>query len=138
SFHVHGTVFTQAHDGAFTELLFDLAQCCRQRFLFVFVDSHYYSCHAGRSNCASPWTSVLLRQLYCIVIQYQVFCRNCCQSVFNAYSVASRRTLSRSPLKHSRRVIPSPFEVAKPNQTVPTGFTSLPPSGPAIPLMEIA
>ena len=39
-FHVHGTVFTQAHDGAFTELLFDLAQRCRQRFLFVFVDSH--------------------------------------------------------------------------------------------------
>ncbi len=25
---------------------FNLAQCCRQRFLFVFVDSHYYSCHA--------------------------------------------------------------------------------------------
>ena len=24
-----------------------LAQCCRQRFLFVFVDSHFYSCHAG-------------------------------------------------------------------------------------------
>ena len=83
-FHIHGTVFTQAHDGAFTELLFDLAQCCRQRFLFVFVDSHYYSCHAGRSDCASPWISVLLVQLYCMVIQYQVFCRNCCQSVFNA------------------------------------------------------
>ena len=39
-FYVHRTVFTQAHDGAFTELLFDLTQRCRQRFLFVFVDSH--------------------------------------------------------------------------------------------------
>ena len=42
-FHIHGAVFTQAHDGAFTELLFDLAQCSRQRFLFVFVDRHCYS-----------------------------------------------------------------------------------------------
>ena len=40
-------VFTQAHDGAFTKLFLNLAQCCRQRFLFVFVDSHFYSCHAG-------------------------------------------------------------------------------------------
>ena len=81
SFHVHGTVFTQTHDGAFTELLFDLAQRCSQRFLFVFVDSHYYSCHTG---CYRIVNSVLLRQLYCMVIQYQVFCRNCCQRRLSA------------------------------------------------------
>ena len=80
-FHIHGAIFTQTHDGAFTELLFDLAQRCRQRFLFVFVDSHYYSCHTG---CYRIVNSVLLRQLYCMVIQYQVFCRNCCQRSFSA------------------------------------------------------
>ena len=45
---------------------------------------------------------------------------------------------ARSPGRRSVRVIPPPSAVLTLQQTVPTGFSSVPPSGPAIPVIATA
>ncbi len=81
---------------------------------------------------------VLLKQLYCMLIRYpSVFVELLPRGfVARASSLSTHRFTVAG--EHSRRVIPSPLTLAKANHTVPTGFSSLPPSGPAIPLIATA
>src|SRR5690606_22975118 len=123
----------QAHDGALAELLLDLAQRRGQGLGLVVVHatisrnpSHYHTRPRVRTPTDGLAAVVVRPSWRALPPASAISPRNACATV-------RRRTVSRSPRKRRVSTTHFPGSRAHAKHTVPTGFSGVPPPGPATP-----